>query len=59
MTEKQLRKCKYCKHLLVNLVSATTQTCWLSRYTVNVDEVCNDFEFNEKRYKRLQEEGLK
>lgn len=59
MTEKRLRKCKYCKHLLINLASTTTQTCWLSKYMVNVEEVCNDFEFSVRRYKNLHgEEGL-
>lgn len=55
MAEKQLRKCKYCKHLLINLVSLTTQTCWLSKDIVNVEEVCNEFEFSERRYKRIHE----
>jgi hypothetical protein len=58
MTEKRLRKCKYCKHLLINLAS-TTQTCWLLKCKVDVEGVCEDFEFSVIRYKNLHgEEGL-
>lgn len=44
------RKCKYCKHLLVNLDSSTIQTCWLSHNSVDVEGVCEKFEFSQKRY---------
>ena len=43
-------KCKYCEHLLVNLDSSTTQTCWLSYNLVNVENVCEKFEFSQKLY---------
>lgn len=43
-------KCKYCKHLLVNLDSSTIQTCWLSHNFVDVEDVCDEFEFSKKRY---------
>lgn len=46
----QKQKCKYCKHLLVNLDSSTTQTCWLSYKLVDVESVCDEFEFSEKMY---------
>lgn len=45
-----LCRCKYCKHLLVNLDSSTTQTCWLSHNFVNVEDVCEKFEFSQKLY---------
>ena len=43
-------KCKYCKHLLINLDSSTTQTCWLSHNLVNIEDVCEKFEFSQKLY---------
>ena len=43
-------RCKYCEHLLVNLESSTTQTCWLSHNLVNVEDVCEKFEFSQKLY---------
>lgn len=43
-------RCKYCKHLIVNLDSSTTQTCWLSYNLVNVEDVCEKFEFSQKLY---------
>ena len=45
-------RCKYCEHLLVNLESSTTQTCWLSHNLVNVEDVCEKFEFSQKLYGR-------
>lgn len=46
------RKCKYCKHLLVNLDSSIIQTCWLSYNAVDVEGACEKFEFSQKRYDR-------
>lgn len=46
----ETRKCKYCKHLLVNLDSSTIQTCWLSHDFVDVEGACEKFEFSQKRY---------
>ena len=49
------RLCKYCKHLLINL-QGTTQTCTFLRILVPMEnEGCADFEFSEKRYKRIIE----
>ena len=54
MTENK-RLCKYCKHLLIHLIG-TTQTCTFSGEFVHMeDEGCVDFEFSEKRYKRITE----
>lgn len=47
---EEKHKCKYCKHLLVHLDSSTTQTCWLSYNLVNVEDVCENFEFSQKLY---------
>lgn len=54
MTENK-RLCKYCKHLLIYLIG-TTQTCtFFEKYVHMEDEGCVDFEFSEKRYKRITE----
>lgn len=53
MTENK-RKCKYCKHLLINLIG-TSQTCTKLNTIIPMDDnACADFEFSEKKYNQIQ-----
>ncbi|MBQ2635387.1 MAG: hypothetical protein IJJ11_07845 [Methanosphaera sp.] len=47
-------KCKYCKHLLINLVGPS-QTCLKLNITVDREtDACMDYEFSQKAYDREQ-----
>ena len=48
-------KCKYCKHLLINLVGQS-QTCLKLDVIVDMEnDACMDYEFSQKRYDQITE----